>query len=133
MPADYLTIVNRYATQRKIPTISYDTLKNAYHDTTPEDAGRDQRVTYTVHAECTVAMFMASLPRSWEFVEIGWSKGLCWLCERYLALDTRLQFHVSNVHGKLQPGWTIPPGGDAQVDACVVEAIGDELEEGGRE
>lgn len=132
MPTDYLSIVNSHAVERNIPTISYDTLKNAYPDTTslaPEDAHRSQSVTYTVHAECTVAMFMASLSRPWEFVEIGCSKGSCWLCEQYLGLDTRLKFHVSNVHGKLQPGWTIPPGGDVQVDTQVVESIGDEFEE----
>ncbi|KAL0630525.1 hypothetical protein Q9L58_010628 [Maublancomyces gigas] len=132
MPTDYLTIANNYATERNIPTISYDTLKNAYPDSTflsPDDAHRSQSVTFTVHAECTVAMFMASLSRPWEFVKIGSSKGSCWLCERYLELDTKLKFHVSNEHGKLQPGWSIPPGGDAVVNAQVAELIGDELEE----
>lgn len=132
MPTDYLPIVNSYAIERNIPTISYDTLKNAYPDTTslaPEDAHRSQGVTYSVHAECSVATFMASLSRPWEFVEIGCSKGSCWLCERYLRLDTRLKFHVSNVNGQLKPGWMIPPRGDARVNTQVVELVGDELEE----
>lgn len=131
MPTDYLPIVNSYAIERNIPTISYDTLKNAYPDTTslaPEDAHRSQGVTYSMHAECTVATFMASLSRPWEFVGIGCSKASCWLCERYLGLDTRLKFHVSNVHGQLKPGWTIPPLGDTRVNTQVVESIGDELE-----
>lgn len=132
MPRDYLRIVNGYAIERRIPTITFDTLKNAYPNTASivlKDADRTQNITCTVHAECTVAMHMVSLRRHWEFVEIGCSKGSCWLCERYLSLDTRLKSHVSNVHGKLQPGWTIPPDGDAKVNAQVVEAVGDQLEE----
>lgn len=132
MPSDYLQIVNGYAIERRIPTITFDKLKNAYPNTSSvvlKGADRTQSVTYTVHAECTVAMHMVALQRPWEFVEIGCSKGSCWLCERYLSLDSRLQFHVSNVHGKLQPGWTIPPGGDSKVNAQVVESVGDELEE----
>lgn len=124
--------MNDYAIERRIPTIPFDTLKYAYPNTTPlvlEDGDRTQNVTSTVHPECTVAMHMVSLQRRREFVEIGCSKGSCWLCERYLSLDTRLKFHVSNPHGKLQPGWTIPPDGDAKVNAQVVESVGDELEE----
>lgn len=132
MPTNYLTIVNRYATECNVPTISYEALKDAYPAATALDPGdvlRSQRVTLSVHAECIVALFMASLPRSWKFVEIGCSKGSCWLCEQYLATDTRLMFHVSNVHGKLQPGWVMPPGGDPSVEAHIVDVINDGLQE----
>lgn len=132
MPTDYLSIVNGHAIHRKIGTISYKALKNAYPDATalsPADVHKTQRVTHSAHAECTVAMYMAALSRPWEYVEIGCSKSSCWLCERYLSFDTRLKFHVSNVHGKLQPGWTIPYNGEVHVNAQVVEMIEDELEE----
>lgn len=134
MPTDYILILNSYANERTMVTTSYDELKTVFPGTTtltPEDSLKSQRVTFSVHAECTIGVFMASRGRPWEFVEIGCSKGSCWLCERYLEQDTRLKFHVSNVHGKLQPGWKMPgpPRGDAMVEAQVMEAINDQLEE----
>lgn len=40
-----------------------------------------------------------------------------------------LKFHVSNVHGKLQPGWTIPAGGDQGSKQYILTLVDDEMQE----
>lgn len=108
MPKDYLEILNRFAAQRNLPEASYKTLLSAHLHRTdpPTGAGKQtQSVTHSVHAECTLAVYMASLGRPWSNIEIRCSKGSCWLCESYLKRNQAgLAFHVRNVHGKLQPG-----------------------------
>lgn len=69
------------------------------------------------------------MKKQWNYVEIGVSKGSCWLCEKFLGLvrTHNLQFLVSNFHGKLQPGWTCPvsTGEDerGRMERLVAEAL----------
>ncbi|KAL0631007.1 hypothetical protein Q9L58_010143 [Maublancomyces gigas] len=130
MPKDYLTILNRFATERNLPTATYATIAAAYPICTPAPtAGKPlQSVLHSVHAECTLAVYLTSLGRPWTNIEIGCSKGSCWLCEFYLShTQAGLAFHVRNVHGKLQPGWTMPEGGDAMVEKSLRELVVNEV------
>lgn len=130
MPKDYLTILNRFATERNLPTATYDTIATAYPNCTPAPTvGRPlQSVLHSVHVECTLAVYLASLGRPWSNIEIGCSKRSCWLCESYLShRQAGLAFHVRNVHGKLQPGWTMPEGGDAMVEKSVRALVMNEV------
>lgn len=54
------------------------------------------KVTHSVHAECTLAMHAIAMKKEWKYVEIGVSKGSCWLCEKFLGLvrTPNLQFLV---------------------------------------
>lgn len=43
-------------------------------------------------------MHAIAMKKEWKYVEIGVSKGSCWLCEKFLGLvrTYNLQFLVSN-------------------------------------
>lgn len=53
------------------------------------------------------------------------------MLSNYLSLvnSHAVKFHVINVHGRLQPGWTLPPDSDVRVDDRVMQLVADELEE----
>jgi hypothetical protein len=76
---------------------------------------------------------MVNQGKHWHQIEIGLSKGSCWLCEKFLLelqLHHRVQFLVSNFRGKLQAGWMWPPlCRDDAVRATVEKYVADELEE----
>lgn len=132
MPRDYLKILNRYAGDTNLPEATYETLAKAYPLSTPAPTGRkrSQPVTQSVHAECSLAVYLASLGHNWANVEIGCSKGSCWLCELYLRHEqSGLAFHVRNVHGKLQPGWTMPQGGDPTAEQHLRTLVEGEMVE----
>lgn len=76
-------------------------------------------------------MHAIALHKDWTFVELGISKGSCWLCERFLAhlRCYKVQFLVSGFHGKLQPGWTCPPGATAEDKEAAEMVVGDALKE----
>lgn len=119
--------------RRETPSlVDYPALTRAYPRHTPFVIGGkpEQSVTQCVHAECTLAVYLTKLGHRWEHIEIGCSKGSCWLCETYLTnYGSVLKFHVSNVHGKLQPGWTIPAGGDSGSKEHILALIDDEIQE----
>lgn len=88
-----------------------------------------------MHAECTLALHALGLRRDWKSVELGVSKGSCWLCEKFLrgVLAARgVEFLLSGFHGKLQPGWTCSPLATprerALVHTLVADALGEIIE-----
>lgn len=73
---------------------------------------------------------MASLGKNWKYVEIGVSKGSRWLCEMFLTSRLfPLVFHLRNIHGKPQPGWTLPLSCDAEIQVYMIRLLDEELEE----
>lgn len=124
MPRDYITILNRLATDKNLPTVTYNTLATAYPHRTPGS----KHVLQSVHAECTLAVYLASLGRPWTNIEIGCSKSTCWLCAEYLShKQAGLAFHVRGGHGKLLPGWMMPEGGDKKVEMYLSTLVEDAL------
>lgn len=110
--------------------VDYDSLTKAYPPQSPFDVDNKSwlRVKHSVHAECTLAVYLHSLDRNWEHIEIGCSKGSCWLCEMYLTgYSPALKFHVSHVHGKLQPGWQIPAHGNQVSTKRILDLVNDEV------
>lgn len=92
----------------------------------------EQRVTHSVHAECTLAMHTISMNREWKYIALGVSKGSCWLCEKFLNLVTpsgRLQFLVSGFNGKLYPGWLCPPLATPLKQTTIEMVVSDALAE----
>lgn len=127
---DFLSILNKCANENNLPEINYNSLAQAYPPRIPFDVNNQSlsRVKHSVHAECTLAVYLNALDRNWEHVEIGCSKGSCWLCETYLArYCSVLKFHVSHLHGKLQPGWKIPAGGDHVSNQRILDLVDDEV------
>ncbi|KAL0633676.1 hypothetical protein Q9L58_007399 [Maublancomyces gigas] len=131
-PADFLLVMNQYAAEKRLPQVDYPALTRACPRHTPFVIGGkpDQFKTQCVYAECTLAVYLTKLGHSWEHIEIGCSKGSCWLCEMYFTnYCSVLKFHVSNVHGKLLPGWTIPAGGDQGSKEHIPALIDDGTQE----
>lgn len=127
-PADFLLILNQCATEKRLPQVDYPALTKAYPSQSPfaVDMKSVQPVTQSVHAECSLAVYLTTLDRTWEQIEIGCSKGSCWLCEMYLnQYCSILKFYFSNLHGKLQPGWTIPVGGDPVSRQRILDLVDD--------
>lgn len=130
MPKDYLTILNNFATDVHLPTVTYQTLASSYpHLTLPPTNGETtEPVIQFVHAECTLASYLASLQRPWANIEIGCSKASCWLCELYLShKQGDLTFHIRHVSGKLRSGWTMPEGIAARVEEYIRSLVLEEV------
>lgn len=123
---DVVATLNRYGASCGLDPVTGSNLKAVYTNAfTGENAKTPvQRVTHSVHAECTVAMHALGMGKDWTYVEIGVSKGCCWLCQQFLAQlrRSKVNFLVSRFHGKLQAGWTFPPTvGD--LDRVLVEGV----------
>lgn len=77
-----------------------------------------------MHAECTIAVYLTTLDRGWEHIGIGCSTCSCLVCEMYLTqCGSILKLHVRNMHGKLQPDWTIPVCGDQTSKQCILGVL----------
>lgn len=126
-------ILNQYGATCGLSPVTPESLKAVYPGaSTGENAKHPtQRVTHSVHAECTLAMHALAMRRDWTYVELGISKGSCWLCEKFLAYLKcyKVNFLVSRFHGKLQPGWTCPRGVSAEDDVVVANIVGEALQE----
>lgn len=80
-------------------------------------------------------MHALNMRRDWKFIELGVSKGSCWLCEKFLRVGLAargVEFLVSGFHGKLQPGWTCPPLATQHereiVETLVADSLGEIIE-----
>lgn len=90
-------------------------------------SAQTQLVTQSVHVECTLAVYLTTLHRTWSFVEIGCSKPSCWLCEMYLLQYRGSMFRMSRVHRKLQPGWMMPREEGTELNEYVSEVVDGEM------
>lgn len=136
-PKDYIVILNRFAAERGLQPLTMETLRGAYPGATmPSVSQKDTlAVTHSVHAECTLAMYMILMRPDWNYIELGVSKGSCWMCEKllqHLHQSRGTNFLVSNFHGKLQSGWVCPPlvvgvldiaGQSSRIVAAALEEI----------
>lgn len=76
MPKDCLKILNRFAMEGNLPKATYDTLVTAFplRTAAPHCGGkRSQPVLQSAHAKCTLGVYLASLGRRWNNIEIGFS------------------------------------------------------------
>lgn len=90
-------------------------------------------MTVSVHCELTLAeYFFQKTSSSSRTVEIGVSKRLCWLCQRYVENLNRihkLRVLVSENQGKIHAGWAMPQGGSEAVKVAMLELIDMETHE----
>lgn len=136
---DYVATLNRFAVSCGLDPVTPGALHAAYprnpdaHQRQPTRAvPAMQRVTHSVHAECTLAMHAIAMHCEWKFVELGISKGSCWLCEKFMhnvLAPHGVKFLVSYFHGKLQPGWTCPPLTAPHEETMIETVISDVLGE----
>lgn len=119
-------ILNRYAAECDHQEIKSHSLTKAYPSINLDSTL--QSVTQSAHVECTLAVYLTSLHRNWNSVEIGCSKASCWLCEKFLHRQPKWTFRVSNINGKLKPGWTFPTGASEMAKQYVNQRMGGELQ-----
>lgn len=119
-------ILNRYAAECDQQEIKSQSLTKAYPTVNLDSTL--QPVTQSAHVECTLAVYLTSLHRNWNSVEIGCSKASCWLCEKFLHQQPKWTFRTSNINGKLKPGWAFPPGASEITKQYVNERMGRELQ-----
>ena len=97
-----------------------------------QENARPQKVTVSSHCELTLASyFYERMTRSKHFMEIGISKGCCWLCEQYLDTlsrqDKRMVVEVSKYQRNIHPGWGIPHKTPSSVAETMLQIINRQL------
>lgn len=77
-----------------------------------DKSGNLTKVTISCHCELNIVLHVAWFSPSPANVEIGISKGLCWLCEQYVkhfSDQANIRILVSQYQGKVHAGWMLPP------------------------
>ncbi len=119
VPNDVLSILNENAISSRLETLELEDLTRSYPHVAQLRTEGEASITLSCHCELTAALhFIKSTPAT--YVKIGVSKGLCFLCQKYieeLTKATRIKFLVSSYHGKFHSGWVIPPDSP---DAVVI-------------
>lgn len=90
------------------------------------------RITVSAHCELTLALHMLNSPWKPRTVEIGVSKGLCWLCQKfvkYLNASGLIHVVVSQNHGKIHAGWKTPPDTPSEIESRMQRLVEQEIEE----
>lgn len=115
---DYVATLNRFGASCGLDAVTASAVHAVYPCnpepplTQPRAVPAMKRVTHSIHAECTLAIHAIAMHREWKYVELGISKGSCWMCQKFIhdvLAPHGVKFLVSYFHGKLQPGWMCPP------------------------
>lgn len=91
-----------------------------------------QKLKVSSHCELTLALhFYETMTSNKRFMEMGVSKGCCWLCEQFLEIlameDKKMVVEGSNNQGKLHAGWGMPAKTLSHVSKKILEIIDHEL------
>jgi hypothetical protein len=94
--------------------------------------GETQKITVSSHCELTLALhFYEKMTRSKDFMEMGVSKGCCWLCEQFLETlsrqEKKLVVEVSHNQGKIHAGWGMPDKTPSTVAEKMLQIIDQRL------
>ena len=97
-----------------------------------QENARFQKVTVSSHCELTLAShFYERMTCSKNLMEIGISKGCCWLCEQYLSTlsrqDKRMVVEVSKYQREIHPGWGMPEKTPSSVAETMLQIIDRQL------
>lgn len=89
-------------------------------------------ITVSAHCELTLALYSYNSPSKPKTVEIGVSKGLCWLCQKfveYLNATGAIKVVVSANHGKIHTGWGMPPNTPSEIEFKMRQLVELEVKE----
>lgn len=124
-------ILNDYAEKDGYKKINTAAFTRAFQQPVQEN-GKRQEIKVSSHCELTLALhFYEKMSRSKNFVEIGLSKGCCWLCEQFLDALSRQEknvvIKVSRNQGKIHAGWGMPDTTPSSVAEKILKRIDQEL------
>lgn len=82
----------------------------------------------TISTPCELTLILHTLQQSTipKPIEIGVSRRLCWLCQRFvesLVRNTNHPIVYSEKQGKIHAGWAMPPGAPDKVENAMRELI----------
>lgn len=122
-------IINENSKEKGHELITFEGLSDSYPH---QEFNKDRHNTFTVtsHCELNVATHFYHNRGTSRIVEIGVSKRLCWLCQRYLEillLFKKMRVVVSGNQGKIHAGWAMPPGTPYIVKSQMRELIEAEI------
>ena len=89
-------------------------------------------ITVSSHCELTLALHALNCPSKPRTIEIGVSKRLCWLCQKfvkYLNVAGLIQVFMSEYQGKIHAGWRMPPGTPSGIEFQMRKVVELEIEE----
>lgn len=133
VPSNVALLLNQLGQQDNLPTIAHEDVTKSFPslNLAPENA-RDSRVTVSCHCELTVALHAIKyLPYS-GLIELGVSKRVCWLCEKFLeklSSQSGNRILVSEYQGKCHAGWRLPPNTAGSVETHMRQLVQDEIDE----
>lgn len=89
-------------------------------------------ITVSAHCELTLASHALNSPSRRKTIEIGISKRLCWLCQKFvenLNAAGAIRVFVSENQGKIHAGWRMPPDTPSEIEFNMRKLIGLEIKE----
>lgn len=107
---DHPGFINNNATEKGLETISAADLSERYPDVKNMALTGSSQITVCDHCKVKLALHVTSLRRL-QYLELGISKGCCWLCQKFLEqlmLHIQTRFIFSQNSGKLHAGWRLP-------------------------
>ena len=110
LPTNVVVSINELAKERGLDQIGFESFAERYTHKTFVKAGLSS-VMVSCHCELTLAMHFYHQKGGFRPVEIRVSKGLCWLCQKYVEIlfqIKKLRVVVSANQGKIHPGWAMP-------------------------
>lgn len=87
-------------------------------------------ITATCHCELSVAIHAANSMHESKTIAIGVSKKICWLCQCYLKIFSRIKkvcILVSGYQGRIHAGWNVPPDTPDELEKGMRQLVHNEL------
>ena len=88
------------------------------------------QVTISCHCEINIALY--ALKSSHRSIQIGVSKGLCFLCQKFMEFftkETAIPVFVSQNQGKIHAGWMLPDNASDSMKEQMKELVKREINE----
>ena len=89
-------------------------------------------ITVSAHCELTLALHALNSISKPKTIEIGVSKRLCWLCQKFVELLNTtglIKVLVSEYQGKIHAGWRMPPNTPSGTEFVMRNLVELEIEE----
>ena len=124
-------ILNEDAKKSHGDQVTTNDIESKYPNQTFSETG-SVPITVSAHCELTLALHALNSPSEPRTIEIGVSKGLCCLCQKfvkYLNVAGLIQVFVSQNQGKIHAGWRMPPDTPSGIEFQMRNLVEREIEE----
>lgn len=131
MSNDILQLLNKNGKQAGFDDVARKDFEMRFPQLSGKTTGFT-KVTTSCHYELTIALHMARQYPTLKHIEIGVSKGLCYLCQEFLkqfTMVTKIPVIVSQYQGKIHAGWGMPPQAPDTMTKPMQDLIAEEVNE----